>query len=154
MILMGNVNSDKNTMVKDDLRNLSIRKIISDSKLQHQNLIKEAEPVSKTEATKPTLNKLLRSKYNKHKLLLDDRAFLEHEFNMLDSKQHRMPIGFVQNSGFTLTNGKCSANAFVLAKSILDMIELKSKSYDPTLVSYKSPSSECLRQAKVVHFYI
>ena len=157
---MRNVDSnedDENTL-KDDLINISIKKIVSDSKLKYQSSIKDNAPST---TAKPSLNKLLRAKYNKYQLLIDDKAFLEHEINLFDSKKHKMPIGFVQTSGFTLTNGKCSANAFVLTKSIIEMIKLKlfskqskCKLYDPSLVTYRSPSSDCLRKAKIVHFYI
>lgn len=122
--------------------NISINKLIDDSKQVHMSS-------SEKNKSKPTLNKLLRVKFNKFNLLVNEQAFWDHEVNMRGCKGHQTPVGFVQNSGFTLVNGRCSANAFVLTTSILELIEAKKN-----VVAYRTPSCSVIREARIKHFFI
>ena len=133
----------------------SINKLVSKSKLEVLNEISNENAKSiGSPSFKPTLNKLLRRKFNKSNLLIEQTAYEEHETCLLQLDGHQLPIGFVLNSGLTLLNGRCSSNAFVLTKSIYDLIQNKSTiKQDPYLVNYKSHSSNMFKKAKITSFY-
>ena len=132
---------------KDCLHN-SIHELITESK----------DKIFKTTEISVPINKLLRAKFNKQSLLLNDDSFLKHELNMIGSNYNKIPIGFVQTSSFSLVSGKCAANAFVLTKSILNMakkrVAVSGKKNNAVLISYRSPSSSMLRKAKIDGIFI
>lgn len=89
---------------------------------------------SDKEQHKVSLNKLIRSKYNKHELLQDESAFLRFHEKLRAAESgpaYQAPIGFVVSSGFTLSNGKYSATGFVLGKHLLAQIKTKFASPPP-----------------------
>jgi hypothetical protein len=102
------------------------------------------------------INKLLRGNFNKHDLLKSETSFFELNKELLDSKTHRMPIGFVSHGGYTLVNGGISANAYILTKYLLNLVDSKETlDYNQrTSITYKTPNSSQLRNAKIIHLYI
>lgn len=95
----------------------------------------------------------MRNKFNKNEVLLNESTFLKYHSELIDSKTHKIPIGFVCTNGFTLINGKCGANAFINTKHILDLLNDKNV-LDKTLLSYKTPSANLFRTAKINQFFI
>lgn len=98
-----------------------------------------------------TLNKLLRSKFVKFEILKDENWFFRHQMEFRDSEFYKTPIGFICSSGFSLVNGKCSANGFILTKYVLDKIDQKYKqnNFDKILLNYKEPNSSLFKTAKI-----
>ncbi len=148
--------SEKSAVNKEYI-NISIRKLIDDSKKTHAAQVEASNP----SVTQPTLNKLIRTGFNKSSLLVDEKTFLEHEMNLHGSEGNRTPIGFVQNNGFTLVSGKCGGNAFVVTSAIIELIQYKSrmwkeskKRFDPTIVEYRTPSCGLMiKKARIKHFF-
>lgn len=103
-----------------------------------------------------TLNKLLRSKFNKFEILKDENWFFKHQMEFKDSNFYKSPIGFVCSSGFSLVNGKCSANGFILTKYVLNLIDRKYKQnkFEKNLLNYKEPNSSMFKTAKINQIFI
>jgi hypothetical protein len=148
-------NGNKEILIKK-----SINKIVNNSKLQILNEISNEHSKSiGTQSFKPTLNKLLKAKFNKNNILIDSKAFETQETYLYDllNSEHQSPVGFVLNGGLTLLNGKYSANAFILGKALLNSIRnSQAKKYKnlTAMVTYKAPSSNLLKKAKVNNFFI
>ena len=117
-----------------------------------------AQVLAKLETSdkKVNINKLLKSRFNKHDLLKEEKAFYKFNLDLIDSKEHRVPVGFVCNSGFTLVTGGCSANAFVLTKYLIETILRQNTAHSSqrTKLLYKTPNSYLYRSARIVHFFI
>ena len=80
---------------------------------------------NETMKNKSKINKLIKHKFNKFDILTDENKFYEFESDLADCKEHRAPIGFVFTSGFSLANGKCTANALILTKYLIERINSK-----------------------------
>lgn len=140
---------DTKTNQDEECVNTSVHKLITESKSQILETTENSVPI----------NKLLRAKFNKQSLLLNDDSFFKHELNMIGSEGYRRPIGFAQTSSFSLVSGKCAANAFVLTKSILKMAKRQAvfdgkKRRDGIIISYRTPSSNSLRKAKIDGIFV
>jgi hypothetical protein len=115
--------------------------------------IKNISEQSNNEIKKATLNKLLKLKFNKNELLMNEKAFETFQSELANKPGHRIPIGYVSESFFTLVNGKYSANAYISVKSLLDIIQLKQNS--TTLLHYRAPSSyNYYKIAKMMNLFI
>jgi hypothetical protein len=102
------------------------------------------------------INKLLRRNFNKNELLKNEASFFEMNQELLDSLKYRVPVGFVSNGGYTLVAGGCAANAFILTKHLIDLLSGdRDLDYNQrTTVSYKTPSADLIRHARITGFYI
>jgi hypothetical protein len=102
------------------------------------------------------LNKLLRTNFNKYDLLRDESAFETYHIETTKKANLNAPIGFIKTSGYTLFKGKCSANGFILFKSIIELVKsAKSKnSTNFNRILFKTPSGVLFRQAKIENFYL
>jgi hypothetical protein len=109
--------------------------------------------------SKDLLNKLLRTKFNKFDLLQNEEMFYKFNVELMDTKTHALPVGFVTESGFTLVNGKYGANAFILTKYFVGLLNDNSdmkadRIQDRINVTYKIPNSNLYREARINHFFI
>lgn len=142
--------SDSN-QVKNELNNskLVLNKMVEDYKREFLAKIDD------NDKNKSNINKLVKHKFNKCDMLVNEDKYLSYEIELNDSKDHKTPIGFVCNSGITLVNGKFSANGFILTKYIVDLINNKNeKTNSLSLVNYKSPSAcGIFKTAKINQFY-
>jgi len=94
-----------------------------------------------------TLNRLLKSRYNKHNLLVRESSFEKYETEIQSQKESQKPIGFIYKSSFTLSNGKISGNGYILAKCLIKMT-------NSNLILYNSPSSHNkLKTAKITNIF-
>lgn len=134
--------------------NMTMNKMVSNFRNEFLKSIDEKsnEHASGT-LPKSQLNKLIKNKFNKQKLLINEANFEKYFVELSDSPFSRKPIGFVCNSGFTLVNGKFSANGFVLTQFLIDSIEKKADC-DLSAVDYKTPSSVLYNHAKIKQIYI
>jgi hypothetical protein len=134
--------------------NMTINKMVCNFRNEFLKLIdqKSSEHASST-LPKSQLNKLIKNKFNKQKLLINEAYFEKYFVELSDSPFSRKPIGFVCNSGFTLANGKFGANGFILTQFLVDSIEKKADC-DLSAVDYKTTSSVLYNHAKIKQIYI
>ena len=105
---------------------------------------------------KPTLNRLLRSKFNRNKILITESYFEKFHQDLMDSKDHELPIGFSVNGAVSLITSKYTANCFILGKTMVESIkskfETKNFKSNLSLLKYKAPSSNLFKTAKILNF--
>jgi hypothetical protein len=106
------------------------------------------------------INNLIRSKFNKNDILTIESKYNQFELNMFDCKGHKFPVGFIFNNGFSLVDGKYTANGFILTKFIIESIVFSNNNNkagyqnDSTIIDYKIPSANHLfKQAKITNFF-
>ena len=115
------------------------------------------------------MNKLIRSKFNKNALLADESKFNEFCVDMLDCSEWPKAVGVVTTGGFSLLNGKPAANALIMTKHLMRMIDNKRSQQQPhkkkqsgsmndsTAVYYRTPSSmpgsHFYKHARIAHIY-
>jgi len=104
-------------------------------------------------APQSKLNKLIKNKFNKQNILMNEDNFEKYFIELNDSPLSRKPIGFVCNSSFTLVNGKFSANGFLLTQYVIDSIEKRERA-DLSVVDCKTTSSALYKSAKIKQIYI
>lgn len=151
-----NETTDQNDTEKDDSK-LVMRSILDEHKKECIKKLTSDEK-NKTKDKKVTLNKLIRANSNPNELLLDESVFLKFQRELSDSKSFRRPIGFVINGAFNLACGKCTANGFVLTKSILESIEQKKqqqpKQQNTNFVLFKTPTCDIYKTARITNIFI
>ncbi len=105
-----------------------------------------------------SINKLLRTNFSKYELLKNETSFFELNKELLDSESHQVPIGFVSHGGYTLVNGGVRANSFILTKYFLDLVNQENSIIIDfnrrTSITYKTPTTCLLRNARITHFFI
>ena len=132
---------------------LVMNKVIHSYRNRFLASLNEKPKASQNSENKSKINKLIRNKFCKENVLLNEENFQYYLHELNDSNANRRPVGFVCNSGFTLVNGKVSANGFLLTKFLLDLIE-KKDSVDLSIIEYKMPSSLLYNKAKINGFHI
>ena len=113
----------------------------------------KSKPTASLTQPKSKLNKLIKNKFNKQNILINEENFEKYFIELSDSSFSRKPIGFVCDSSFTLVNGKFSANGFILTQFLIDSIEKRENS-DLSAVDYKTTSSNLYNHAKIKQIYI
>lgn len=138
---------------------ISLGRIISEHRTQTVKKLIEDEKLKDSKKRAPTgsiLNKLIRSKYDSNELLIEEKAFLKFQNDLIDSKQTQTPpIGFILNGGFNLACGKYAANGFVLTRILLESVNDGEKC-GSRLVSFRSPKScseEGFKTARITHIF-
>ncbi|RMZ95978.1 ribonucleases P MRP subunit POP1 [Brachionus plicatilis] len=98
-----------------------------------------------------TLNKLLRTKFNKFEILKEENWFFKYQMEYKDSEFYKLPLGFVCSSGFSLANGKCSANGLIVTKYLINLLDQKynQNKFDKILLNYKEPNSSLFKTTKI-----
>ena len=90
----------------------------------------------------------LKRKLNANNLLSNEEYFFNQQLELKDTSNHKIPIGIVCNSGFTLLNGKISANGLILTKYFLDSMT-ENNNINLTRIDFKTPSSNIYKTAKI-----
>lgn len=152
-------NYDQNYAQVNEARATDVKLAMSKITTEYrENFMSTFEQASKTDDKKveANLNKLLRHKFNKYEMLLDENVFFKYLRELSDSKNYRLPIGFIANGHFNLATGNYSANGFVLTKAIVDICNQASqKNNAKNLFVYQtSNSNQIQRLAKIDHFFI
>ena len=139
--------SDKKEIQQSDQAKAIIGDLIN--KYKHDE-IKAICESNKKGITKPTLNRLLKSKFNKQNLLIQEKRFEIYQTQLQKLKDNQTAIGFISKSNFRLASGKYNANGFILGKSFVEIIQ-KSEN---NLVNYITPSCQTFfKTAKISNLY-
>jgi hypothetical protein len=120
------------------------------------NKLKEKKDTIQNESIS-NVNKLLRANFNKYDILKDESAFEIYQTHASKKANVSVPIGFVKTAGYTLVKGKCTANGFILFKSLIELISSSKSSTNSTnfnIILFKTPSGELFRQARIEKFFL
>lgn len=127
-----------------------INKLIDEQKSQVVARLKSENK----EKPATTINKLIRANFNKYSLLKDESFFLRYYLEIIQSENDNLPIGFISSNEYTLANGKCSANAFILTKYLVNGLDKRTGGIAPSIIFYQTPNcSSLLKSARIEHLF-
>jgi hypothetical protein len=153
-LLYANKSHDTSANEEKEKNNLAIQKLVAEYKSEFlAKLNNKQENGNGNEIKKRSKNK----RFDKFCLLINEEAFQKFEIELNDCNQHEKPIGFVTSNEFTLVKGKCTANAFILTKYLLEVLKTQSKNMKvddkkESIVNFRAPNCNTLRQARINHF--
>jgi hypothetical protein len=101
--------SDSDFSQEKNHSQIAVNKLVANYRSEFLLSIDEKTKSNARSVPQSKLNKLIKNKFNKQNILMNEDNFEKNFIELNDSPLSRKPVGFVCNSSFTLVNGKFSA---------------------------------------------